>query len=355
MTAVLSPSFLSTTPPQPRQIPQRPEVHLPSQLPPSISGVRSGHLNLDTFSPVNQNGSFAFDRVLKSGDVKKRTRKTKAWKKIHLVLRPNLISIYKDKNEGQLQRPIVLSDLTAVAPLKDPKREYVFGLYSPSRNYHLQAESEKDAQEWIDLIRREARIEEEEDEFLGSSHGGNAPSQASQLLTLNVVDTQGWQEEGLGSGSPEPIGAPKGVSTIRDGTDIPDIKRHPPHNFEFSGNELTSYSDTSDAPAPAAGFRGASSLSLSLSEGPGTLEQNIIPPTANDGVHSTTSTMAYNAGQSSGLQLDHDDERVVWHGFLRCLRSRGGVRQWKKLWVVLRPKNVAFYKNEEVPISITSH
>lgn len=53
--------------------------------PPSLSipqptagvGLRSGHLNLDTFSPVNQNGSFEFDRVLKSGEVHKRTRKTK--------------------------------------------------------------------------------------------------------------------------------------------------------------------------------------------------------------------------------------------------------------------------------------
>ena len=39
--------------------------------------IRNGHLNLDTFSPVHQNGSFAFDRVLKSGFVQKRTRKTK--------------------------------------------------------------------------------------------------------------------------------------------------------------------------------------------------------------------------------------------------------------------------------------
>lgn len=34
-------------------------------------------LVLDTFSPVNQNGSFEFDRVLKSGYVQKRTQKTK--------------------------------------------------------------------------------------------------------------------------------------------------------------------------------------------------------------------------------------------------------------------------------------
>ena len=45
--------------------------------PRAAHGMRSGHLNLDTFSPVNQNGSFAFDRVLKSGQVNKRTRKTK--------------------------------------------------------------------------------------------------------------------------------------------------------------------------------------------------------------------------------------------------------------------------------------
>jgi len=38
---------------------------------------RSGHLNLDTFSPVNQNGSFEFDRVLKRGDVQKRVEKNR--------------------------------------------------------------------------------------------------------------------------------------------------------------------------------------------------------------------------------------------------------------------------------------
>ena len=38
---------------------------------------RHRHLNPDAFSPVNQNGHFEFDRVLKSGVVHKRTRKTK--------------------------------------------------------------------------------------------------------------------------------------------------------------------------------------------------------------------------------------------------------------------------------------
>jgi hypothetical protein len=69
---------------QPRTIPERTRGNalppLPSLSVPSDSirsKVRSGQLNLDAFSPVNQNGSFEFDRVLKSGYVEKRTRKTK--------------------------------------------------------------------------------------------------------------------------------------------------------------------------------------------------------------------------------------------------------------------------------------
>ena len=57
------------------QIPPPSAVTLPS--PSSASRIRTSHLALDTFSPVNQNGSFEFDRVLKSGYVQKRTRKTK--------------------------------------------------------------------------------------------------------------------------------------------------------------------------------------------------------------------------------------------------------------------------------------
>lgn len=48
-------------------------------LPPpsSASKIKSAQLAVDTFSPVNQNGSFEFDRVLRSGYVQKRTRRTK--------------------------------------------------------------------------------------------------------------------------------------------------------------------------------------------------------------------------------------------------------------------------------------
>lgn len=66
---------------EPRSIPlpidTRPPPAVPATASKATHGMRSGHLSLDTFSPVNQNGSFAFDRVLRSGEVNKRTRKTK--------------------------------------------------------------------------------------------------------------------------------------------------------------------------------------------------------------------------------------------------------------------------------------
>jgi hypothetical protein len=44
---------------------------------PGAETLRRSYLNMDTFSPVNEHGSFEFDRVLKTGAVLKRTRKTK--------------------------------------------------------------------------------------------------------------------------------------------------------------------------------------------------------------------------------------------------------------------------------------
>jgi len=47
------------------------------QAQPRVEAIRSSEANHGVISPVNQNGSFEFDRVLKSGTVVKRTRKTK--------------------------------------------------------------------------------------------------------------------------------------------------------------------------------------------------------------------------------------------------------------------------------------
>ena len=42
-----------------------------------VSPRPRSHSNVDAFSPVNNDGCFEFDRVIKSGYVQKRTQKTK--------------------------------------------------------------------------------------------------------------------------------------------------------------------------------------------------------------------------------------------------------------------------------------
>lgn len=71
------PDFTAAT--QPKAIPVPSPAYSPNRisLPKPAQAVRIPQLTLDTFSPVTQNGSFEFDRIIKSGEVNKRTRKTK--------------------------------------------------------------------------------------------------------------------------------------------------------------------------------------------------------------------------------------------------------------------------------------
>jgi hypothetical protein len=69
--------------PLPSQLPDDIFANKPRLPPTSVSipqpsnSLRNKRLDLEVFSPVNENGSFEFDRVLKCGEIHKRTRKTK--------------------------------------------------------------------------------------------------------------------------------------------------------------------------------------------------------------------------------------------------------------------------------------
>lgn len=250
-----------------------------------------------------------------------------AWKQIHLVLRPNLLSIYKDKDETKLRHQINLSELTAVARQKDPKGkvQYVFGLFSPSRNYHLSASTEKEAQEWVELIRSQARIDEEEEEMILASPSGGKNTFKGFGRHKPENPWSSSSETEMGRRPPSSVTAQSMHST-----------RRPSHYLNYSGNEHCSYSDFSDTPGQA-GFLGSSTslpYQTGITSAPAT--ENVAPG------------IARNSSQVGGLGPAPDDERVVCHGWLHLLKSKGGMRQWKKCWVVLRPKTLAFYKNEEV-------
>ena len=240
-----------------------------------------------------------------------------------------------------------MSDVTAVAFLKDPKgrRQHVFGFFLPSRNYQLQADNDEDARAWVGLIRKEARIDEEELEMypigpLAQEHMYRSLSDA--LRSSEDLDRQ--CQDRMSSSSPEPFESNRKPSTTRDGVRIPGIRKQSlVQDLEYSGNEFGSHSDFSDS-APAQ-FYSQNSPSRPKSRN---FSSGNLPVISTNSNTTTKPEMTRNTSQLSVPHIDQEEERVIWQGHLLCLKSKGGVRQWKKLWVVLRPKHLAFYKNQEV-------
>ncbi|KAE8392778.1 hypothetical protein BDV23DRAFT_150422 [Aspergillus alliaceus] len=313
---------------------QAPAIHLPdgtvkqSTLLRASTVHRNGRVNLDTFSPVNENGSFEFDRVLKTGKVLRRVKHKHAfrasWKQAYFVLRPNLLSVYKDEEATRLRLSITLSEVTAVAPVKSPRstRQHVFGIFSPSKNYRFQASSEKDAQDWIERIRAETRVDEEEEAFLALSMKENNTATSKQ----RIDDTTDFSDiENVGRASSPEFG--------RAGSPVQSSGRLAAHQ-NFSGHDITSYSEWSDGPASNSSIRPASRTSTN---------PNLSVSTPSG--HPTTARDTGRIQESGNTR--RDPERVICNGYLQCLRIKGGVRQWKRLWVVLRPKSLGFYKDEQ--------
>ncbi|KAI1425953.1 PH domain-containing protein [Xylaria sp. FL1777] len=313
-----------------------PPTSITSPINSAVNRLRS-QLTLSMVSPVNKNGSFESDRVLKSGYVQKRTQKTKVWKTVYLVLRPNALYIYKSDKESKLRHKLHLSDLSAVVSLKDPKqkRNHLFGLFSPARNYHFEAPTAKDAQEWIDLIRQDARIEEEEEEMFLASPVVRRQSLAPASMLKSTDGTRDPRipdHERYLSSSPEPVDRPTSKS-------VRSVGRRLSHN-DYSGlsaNEVASQSDVSDVE----GQRGHGA----------SIESFTVPSTsasgAQSGSHPKQAVMGgQNASQMSGLNVERDPDRIVWQGWLWFLKGKRGMRQWKNCWAVLRPRNLILYKNE---------
>ena len=275
--------------------------------------------------------------------------------------------MYKNASEEKLLKQINLSDLTAAAYLKDPKgrRQHVFGLYTPSHNYQFQATTDADARTWVELIRTEARIDEEEESMIFGSPPAGRKDFSSQKGAFNISDSSPHRQDHdrLASSSPEPLETPLPPPIAREGVRVPGARQSSMHELDYSGQEHGSYSDFSDT-----ALYGASTLSIPQA-GPMAISANSntstnpatrsSPPrnasqisnSNNDAVAKNNSISA-TAG-NTGPELD--EARVIWQGYLLCLKSKGGVRQWKRLWVVLRPKTLAFYKNEEVRCPYLAH
>lgn len=166
--------------------------------------------------------------------------------------------------------------------------------------------------------------------MLLASPGGNATGTYSgfERAMQQHNEAKLLHDERLGSSSPEPL---ESMPQPRNKLGGP---RKTSHTFDYSGNELASHSDMSDNDFARAA--GASSLSIT--------EEPLAVQAPDTGLRPILS--AHNASQMSVLNPELDPERVVWQGHLLYLKSKNGIRQWKDLWAVIRPRNIQFYKND---------
>lgn len=339
-------------------------LRFPPQLPSDSAGWTRGegnldragargseHLALDTFSPVNENGSFEFDRVLQRGTVLRKSKNKHvscaapfeiapflcsaivltaypaqsikaSWKPSYMVLRPNLLSVYKDEEEAQLQLSLATCDISAVALVKSPKskRPNVFGIFSPSKNYRFQAPSAEDAENWVSAIRSDSSaISPDSIPIPEDKH--HDPCEEGAYDTSDHDNYLGSSPQSTRRGIP--------INSCR--------RRRASHTQEYSGNDLTSCSELSDAQEQPSSFQSAPSLHAQRYNPRTSLQAEPKRP-----------AMRRNTSQTSGLgSTSVDSERVIFQGYLQCLKNNKGVRQWKRVWLVLRYRNLYFYKNEQ--------
>ena len=245
-------------------------------------------------------------------------------------MRPTTLSIYKDPEGTKLRHQIALADIEAVARQKDPKRKakHIFGLFSSARNYHIEAPSEKEAQEWVELIRREARIDEEEEEMILMSptltQRPNPMDSLGDALPPPSLDPVASSSSD--ADAPAPLTRPKGRSPYGPHTVSPaamhSAARRPSHPLHpSSSNDAGSYSDVSESGAAGDGTGKAAGHAAGAGAGAGR------PPPLR--------------------QASYDAERVVHQSWLALHRPHHHLRPWKAQWAVLRPSRLALYNDDD--------
>jgi hypothetical protein len=305
------------------------------------NSYKSGHRNLDVFSPVDQNGSFCFDREIRRGKVNRRIKNKGAWKPswkpAYLVLRPNLLSIYQNEDETDLKASITLSEVTAVAPVRKAHTENVFGVFSPSKNHHFQGVSAQDAADWIAHIRAETRTEDDDGLDILPPKLSQGHQDASNYESTDLSA----DEQPNGPGSPDPLST-TARSRARTASNLARQQRRASNLQEYSGNEqmTTSHSDFSDVLGSSLPKNAAMSLSKPPVLTPIASSQQLAPKSDIKPPVPTTTT--------SSAETSQDPERVIRQGHLQILRShKTGVKGWKWIWVVVRNGGISFYKNEQ--------
>jgi hypothetical protein len=281
--------------------------------------------------------------------VKKKGAWKASWKPAYLVLRPNLLSIYGNADETDLRESIALSDITAVARVRKSHLDNVFGVFSPSKNYHFQTSVESEIVDWVSKIRMEARTEDDLDtlepldppapRFSRRNHHETNGSNNANGNTIS--NANGYETTDLSADeSPEPGHSPKGFRSRGQSAIEPPTTEH-------LNTSHSSFSDfASGSSLPKHGILSSSAPNKTSALTPIASASQLRPPLTSRNTSQLSIPGQLTQPQLHPTDLDKDRDRVIRQGHLSILHSHARIKQWKSLWAVLRPSSLSFYKSE---------
>lgn len=93
------------------------------------------------------------DTEIKTGYLNKQRKLLRTWKRVYLVLTGNYLNYFDEKNEKEKCLFLYGDDVTC-SLTNDAKKKHCFSINSNDRAVYLQASSDKECKEWVDIIQR---------------------------------------------------------------------------------------------------------------------------------------------------------------------------------------------------------
>ncbi|KAI8642214.1 hypothetical protein BD408DRAFT_416982 [Parasitella parasitica] len=281
------------------------------------------------------------EKVLKAGYLLKKGEKRRTWKKRWFVLRTTKLAMYKDKKEYKLLRIIDLHAIHSVVQVTSKhKYKFVFAFVTAKRMYYVQAEDQKDMDEWFRLVnhaKEEQRLYDADDD---TSTIDRDQEFAKDVITsyksnhaANVMQNQRRQSSAAYDSSAKAVGAAGGTSppSLPNNEiiskiiplDIPKKKKLPASPINSQLTPLGEY---------------ALGHTYPLSPSSDHTQMSVI-----DGIASSEDDEEYSADKAN-IQSEESRNRVLIEGYLLKLGRNKG---WRKRWFVLRTDTLAYYEDDK--------
>ncbi|KAI9473457.1 MAG: hypothetical protein EXX96DRAFT_578041 [Benjaminiella poitrasii] len=270
------------------------------------------------------------EKVLKSSYLLKKGEKRRTWKKRWFVLRTTKLAMYKDKKEYKLLRIIDLHDIHKVVQVTSKhKYKYVFAFVTAKRMYYLQANDQKEMEEWITILnqaKQDLRLYDADDDTSSINRDQEFANDVIVSYNSKTVNNNQCRRSSNNNGPYDNIISPlqhEPASTSMKPIIIPK-KKNQANDHMASSKALSEYALGHSYPLSPSSDQNAQLHAI-------------------EGVISSEDDEEYSADKAK-IQSEENRSKVLIEGYLLKLGRNKG---WRKRWFVLRTDTLAYYENDK--------